>query len=222
MDEWAASAAASILHRHLATVKQASRLADTPGRMIMSQTSFLTPRSILATSAAAGAAVALMLAAFGDRAISAQDKYTVQVPDGIGFSEFRGYEDWPTVAVSQSGDLIEVIIANPLMIDAYRAGVPGNGKPFPDGSKMAKVHWTWKKSAEAPAPTIVPNTLHDVDFMVKDSKRFPDSGGWGYAQFNYDSASDAFTPDGSGSNCGYACHTIVTAKDYVFTAYGKR
>jgi hypothetical protein len=145
----------------------------------MSKTSsFPTPRSVLAMSAAAGAAVAVVLAVLSGRAISAQDKYTLKVPDGLSFSEFRGYEDWPTVAVSQAGDLIEVIVANPVMIEAYRAGAPGNGKPFPDGSKMAKIHWKAKKSAEAPDPTTVPDTLHDVDFMVRDSRRFPDTGGW--------------------------------------------
>jgi len=163
-----------------------------------------------------------LLAALGGRAISAQDKYTVQVPDGLAFSEFRGYEVWQTIAVSQTGDLIEVILGNPTITDAYRAGVPGNGKPFPDDSKMAKIHWNAKKSAEAPAPTLVPDTLHDVDFMVRDSKRFADSGNWGYAQFNYDAASDTFTPEGTGAKCGFACHTIVAAKDYVFTAYPKR
>ena len=164
----------------------------------------------------------VLLALLGGRAISAQDKYTLQVPNGLAFSEFRGYEGWQTVSISQTEELIAVILANPVMIDAYRAGVPGNGKPFPDGSKMAKIHWKPKKSADAPAPTIVPDTLHDVDFMVRDSKRFADSGGWGYAEFDYDPASDTFTPLGSGANCGYACHTIVKAKDYVFTAYGKR
>jgi Cytochrome P460 len=172
--------------------------------------------------ATAGAAIAIVLAVFGGRAISAQDKYTVHVPNGLAFSEFRGFEDWPTVAVSQAGDLIEVIVANPVMIEAYRAAAPGNAKPFPDGSKMAKIHWNAKKSAEAPEPTTVPDTLHDIDFMVRDSRRFAGSGNWGYAQFNYDAASDTFTPDGSGTNCGYECHTIVKAKDYVFTAYGKR
>jgi len=166
--------------------------------------------------------VAVVLAVVGGGAISAQDKYTVQVPNGLAFSEFRGYEDWQTVAVSQTENLIEVILANPAMIDAYRAGIPGNGQHFPDGSKVAKIHWNAKKSAEAPAPTTVPDTLHDVDFIERDSKRFPDTGGWGYAQFNYDSASGTFTPEGSGANCGYACHTIVAAKDYIFTAYGKR
>jgi Cytochrome P460 len=87
---------------------------------------------------------------------------------------------------------------------------------------MAKIHWNMKQSAEAPAPTTVPDTLHDIDFMVRDSKRFADSGNWGYAQFNYDPEADTFTPLGTGANCGFACHTIVKAKDYVFTAYPKR
>ena len=172
--------------------------------------------------AAAGAVIALVLAIFGGRAVSAQDKYAVKVPNGLAFAEFRGYEDWQTVAVSHAEDLIEVILANPVMIEAYRAGAPGNGQPFPDGAKMAKIHWNAKKSAEAPSPTIVPDTLHDVDFMVRDSKRFANTGNWGYAQFNYDAASDTFTPDGTGANCGYECHTIVEKKDYVFTAYGRR
>jgi Cytochrome P460 len=167
--------------------------------------------------------MAVVLAVLGGGASSAPDKYTVQVPNGLAFSEFRGYEDWQTVAVSETDEGVQaVILANPVMIDAYRAGVPGNGKPFPDGAKIAKIHWKAKKSAEAPAPTMVPDTLENIDFIEKDSKRFPDTSGWGYAQFNYDPASDTFTPDGSDANCGYACHTIVAAKDYIFTAYGKR
>jgi hypothetical protein len=166
--------------------------------------------------------VAAGLAVLGGKAISAQDRYSVQVPNGLAFSDFRGYEDWQVVAVSKTDELMAAILANPVMIAAYRDGVPGNGKPFPDGSKIAKIHWKPKTSADAPAPTTVPDTLHDVDFIERDSKRFPDSGGWGYAQFNYDAAADAFTPEGSGSNCGYSCHTIVAAKDYIFTAYPKR
>jgi hypothetical protein len=167
--------------------------------------------------------IAVVLAVLvGGTAMSAQDKYTLKVPNGLAFSEFKGYEDWQTVSVSQTGELIEVILGNAAMINAYRAGVPGNGKHFPDGAKMAKIHWKAKKSAEAPAPTTVPDTLDDVDFMARDSKRFPDTGGWGYAQFNYDAASDTFAPLGSDAKCGYGCHTIVAAKDYVFTAYGKR
>ena len=166
--------------------------------------------------------VAVLLAVLGKLALAQQDKYTLQVPNGLAFSEFRGYEGWQTVSFSHSEELLAVILANPVMIDAYRAGIPGNGRPFPDGAKMAKIRWNPKKSETAPGPTTVPGTQHDVDFMVKDSNRFADSGGWGYAQFNYDAASDTFTPEGSGSDCGHACHTIVAAKDYIFTAYPKR
>ena len=171
------------------------------------------------------------LAVLGGGAISAQDKYTVQVPNGLAYSEFRGYEDWQTVSVSQTEDAINVILANPVMIDAYRAGIPGNGKPFPDGSKTAKIAWKQEKSTEAPDPTtVVPGTLKGVGFMMKDSKKFPDSGGWGWAQFKYDAASDRFTPftlddkppQENDAKCGFACHTIAKAKDYVFTAYPKR
>jgi len=109
------------------------------------------------------------------------------------------------------------------------AGAPGNGKPFPDGSKMAKIHWNPKKMETFPAAT-VPGTQHDVDFMVKDSKRFADSGGWGYAVFDYNAASDEFTPgtmadkppQGNNATCGFACHTTVKTRDYVFTDYGHR
>ena len=162
------------------------------------------------------------LFAFG-AAIAEQDRYTLQVPGGLAFSEFKGYENWQAVSVSQTEHAFALILANPVMIDAYRAGVPGNGKPFPDGSKMAKIHWTPVQSSDAPDPsTKVPGTLNDVDFMVRDSKRFADGGNWAYAQFNYDAPSDTFTPLGTGTNCGFACHTIVKAKDYVFTAYPKR
>src|SRR5262245_17495829 len=158
----------------------------------------------------------------GEKAISAQYKYILQVPDGLALSEFKGYETWQVIGVSQSGDLIEVILGNPDIIAAYQTGVPGNGKPFPDGSKMAKIHWNATKSTEAPAPTLISDTLHDLDFMVRDSKRFADSGGWGWAAFKYDAASDSFKPFETGAKCGFACHTIVKAKDYVFTAYPKR
>jgi len=166
--------------------------------------------------------IAVSLAIVGGMALAAQDKYTLQVPDGLAFSDFRGYEDWRVVAVSQTDELLKVEVANPTMIDAYRAGVPGNGQPFPDGSKIAKIEWKPKKSSEAPFSVRIPEALQDVFLIEKDTKRFPNTNGWAYAQFNYDPASDAFTAEGRGTNCGYACHTAVAAKDYIFTAYGKR
>ena len=178
----------------------------------------------------AGISVSLAVLASGAAICAAHDKYTVKVPEGLAFSEFRGYESWPVIAVSHNGDMLAAILGNPAMIDAYKAGIPGNGKPFPDGAKMAKVHWNAKKNEAFPGQPTVPGTQHDVDFMIKDSKRFADSGGWGYGQFEYDAASDTFTPgtlndkppQGNDAKCGYACHTIVQKRDFVFTDYGTR
>ena len=119
-------------------------------------------------------------------AFAAQDRYSLQVPGGLAFSEFRGYEDWQVIAASHNGDKVAIILGNPAMIEAYKAGIPGNGKPFPDGARMAKIHWMAKKAEDQPNEPVVPGALHDVDFMVKDSKRFGDSGGWGWAVFEYD------------------------------------
>ena len=177
----------------------------------------------------AGIAVSLAVLTAGV-ALSAQDRYTLKVPGGLAFSEFKGYEGWQTISVSHNGDLLAVILGNPAMIEAFKAGSPGNGKPFPDGAKMAKLHWNPKKNEAYPGQPLVPNSLHDIDFMVKDSKRFADSGGWGYAEFEYDAASDTFRPgteadkppQGNDAKCGAACHTIVKKQDHVFTQYLKR
>ena len=165
----------------------------------------------------------------GGWVFSAQDKYTVKVPGGLAFSEFRGYESWQTIAISRNEKVMAVILGNPLMIDAYQAGIPANGKPVPDGAKMAKVHWLPKQNQFFPEAT-VPGALLNVDFMVKDSKRFADSGGWGWAVFDHNAATDTFTPgttagtppQGNDAKCGFACHTVAKARDYVFTEYGKR
>ncbi len=156
-------------------------------------------------------------------AIAAQDKYTLRVPNGPAFSDFRGYESWQVVSVSQTEDLLKVMVANPTMIEAYRAGVPSNGNTFPDGSKIAKIEWKPKKNTEAPFSVRVPDTLQVVSLIEKDNKRFPGTKGWAYAVFDYDPASDTFKPDPTGVvSCGFACHSGVAAKDYIFTAYGKR
>jgi hypothetical protein len=175
-------------------------------------------------------AVVALLAALGGVALAAQDRYSLQVPGGLAFSEFRGYDEWQTIAVSQNGNLIETILGNQAMVDAYKAGIPGNGKPFPDGAKMAKIHWKAIKNPAQPGDPTVPGALDDIDFMTKDSKRFADSGGWGYGVFEYDAASETFRPgtlsdmppQANDAKCGFACHTIVAAKDYVFTAYPTR
>jgi hypothetical protein len=162
------------------------------------------------------------LAVLGGAAVYAQDKYALVTSSGIAFSDFRGYEDWAVVSSARTDEVLKVIVANPAMIAAFKAGIPGNGQPFPDGSKIAKLQWKPKKSTEAPFVVDVPDVFSQNFVMEKDSKRFPDSGGWGYALFNYDPASDTFTADPSPSNCGHTCHVAVKAKDYIFHPYQKR
>jgi Cytochrome P460 len=166
--------------------------------------------------------IAVLLAVLGSIALAAQDRFTLKVPNGLAFSEFRGYETWQDVAVSQTENGLKAIAANNAMINAYRQGVPGNGKPFPEGSKIVKIEWSSTKNPESPYFVMVPDTLKSVSFIEKDTKRFPDTNGWAYAQFLYDAASDTFKPNGSDAKCGYECHTAVAAKDYIFTAYPRR
>jgi len=168
-----------------------------------------------------------VLAVLGAAALYAQsqdkDKYSLVSPGGIAFSDFRGYEDWADVSSARTDEILKVIVANPTMINAFKAGVPGNGQSFPDGSMIVKLQWKHKKSTEAPFAVEVPDVFSQAFVMEKDSKRFPKSGGWGYAVFNYKAASDKFTPDAKSlSDCGYACHTPVKAKDYIFHPYQKR
>jgi hypothetical protein len=137
--------------------------------------------------------VGVVLVVVAAVALAAQEKYTLKVPGGLAFAEFRGYESWQVISISRNSKVMAVIVGNPAMIDAYRAGIPGNGKPFPDGAKMAKIHWAPKQNQFFPDAS-VPGHLADVDFMVKDND----------------------------AKCGFACHTIVKTKDYVFTEYGKR
>jgi Cytochrome P460 len=169
------------------------------------------------------ATMILALAIVSGVAVSGQDKYTLKLPNGVAFSDWKGYEDWQLISSAETDDRMKVILGNPTIIAAFKAGIPGNGKPFPEGSKMANVQWKPKKSTEAPFSVLVPDTLADLFFMEKNSKRFPQTGGWGYAQFDYDPASATFTPDKAGTPaCGQVCHVAVKAKDYVFHPYEMR
>src|ERR1700735_2199519 len=166
-------------------------------------------KSLLIT---AGISVSLAILVAG-AAISAQDRYTLKVPGGLAFAEFRGYQGWQPIAISHNGTKLALILGNRLMIDAFKAGIPGNGKPFPDGAKMAKIHWNAEIKQAYPGPPTVPGALHDTDFMMKDSKRFADSGGWGFAAFEYDAASETFRPgtltdnppQANDAKCGAGC-----------------
>ena len=171
----------------------------------------------IAVITAVFAAVALATALY------AEDKYSLTSPSGIAFSDFRGYEDWSVVSSARTDEVLKVIVASRAMIDAYKAGAPGNRQPFPEGSMIVKLQWKPKKSTEAPFAVDVPDVFKQAFVMEKNSKRFPKTGGWGYAVFNYDAASDKFTADEKSlADCGHSCHVGVKAKDYIFHPYQKR
>src|SRR5579862_9004901 len=178
--------------------------------------------TIAGTAAVAFAILCAVVLRAQDQSKS-NDKYLLKSPGGIAFSDFRGYEDWSFVSSARTDEVLKVIVANPKMINAYKSGVPGNGQAFPDGSMIVKLQWKPKKSTEAQFAVDVPDVFKQAFVMEKDSKRFPKTGGWGYAVFNYDAASDKFTADPqSFSDCGNTCHTAVKMKDYIFHPYQKR
>jgi hypothetical protein len=158
--------------------------------------------------------------------LAVQDKFTVKSPNGIALAEFRGYETWECVAPSQTNDGIKVILANPVMIDAWRNGPPNNGEGFPEGSVVAKIEWSKAANPESPYPVNVPGVVKSVAFTEKDSNRFPDTNGWGYAEFTYDQVGAKFKPVGENAsfakNACHQCHVAVKAKDYIFTGYPAR
>jgi len=164
-----------------------------------------------------------------------QDRFTLKSANGIAFSEFRGYDAWQLVATSQPDDAggcgtskvgcMKGILGNPAMIQAYRDGIPTNGTAVPDGAALAKIEWL-KDRDEKPYGVTVPGTQTEMSFMLKDSKRFPETNGWGYATFQYDPSSDTFKPATTNPSFARGCHACHTggakAHDFVFTDYAKR
>jgi hypothetical protein len=114
---------------------------------------------------------------------------------------------------------IVLAAAYDVMVDAYRQGLPADGKLFPEGSKIVKIEWSMKKNTEAPYSVEVPDAPQAVATIERDSKRFPDTHGWAYGNFNYNAASKTFTPRGNDAKYGYACHTRVASQDYIYTAH---
>ena len=168
------------------------------------------------------AAVSVFLITAGGLALAAQDRGMLKVPGGLSFSEFKGYESWPVVAPSQVKDGIKSIAANDIMMKAYRSGLPAKGRTFPEGSKVVKIEWAAQQNTVSPYFVMIPGALKSISFIEKDTKRFPKTHGWAYAQFLRDPATRTLKPNGTGAECGYACHTAVAAQDYIFTAYPPR
>lgn len=167
---------------------------------------------------------------------AAQDRYTLKDGNGISFSDFKGYDAWQVASVSQPDDAsgcgtsktgcTKAILANPTMIKAYEQGIPANGKPFPDGAALAKVEWLKARNTSSPYPVTIAGAQTEVSFMLKDSKRFPQTNGWGYATFKYDAASSTYKPahtDGAFAKTCHGCHTTgAKARDFVYTSFAKR
>jgi hypothetical protein len=137
--------------------------------------------------------------------------YVTEVP--------RGYRDWKLISVAhEEGKLndIRAILGNDIAIKAYREGT----LPFPDGAIIARLAWSYVTSDEnnqvfgrhqsfiAGAPT------NGVQFMVKDSKKYAATGGWGFAHFN-----DGKPADNTFMESCYPCHKAVPSRDLVFTRY---
>lgn len=154
--------------------------------------------------------------------VAQQDRYTLKVPDGLAFSEFKGYDTWQTIAVSETEGSIKAILGNPTMITAYKEDVPDNARPFSKGSQAVKIEWIKKKNPVSPYFVEVPDILRSVSFIDKDSKRLPNTHGWAFAQLASDAASKTFKPSVTGSECGYTCQTRVASTDYIFTMYPPR
>jgi Cytochrome P460 len=126
------------------------------------------------------------------------------------------------VSSARTDEVLKVILANPAMIEAYKADVPGNGRTFPEGSKIVKLQWKPKRSTEAPFVVDVPDVFTQAFVIEKDSQRFPNTGGWGYALFNFDASVGNFTADAATADCGHSCHVAVKSKDYIFHPYQQR
>ena len=169
---------------------------------------------------------AVVLAVGGSLLLAGQDRYDLKAPNGISFGEIKGYETWQVVAPSRRTDNNElrIILGNTVMIDAYKKGIPGNGQTFPEGSVIVKIGWSEKKNPDFPA-AYEPDVLKRVEFIMKDTKRFPDTNGWGYARFVYDAKTSTFTPYGKDATFSrecHQCHTIVKKRDFIFTGYPER
>jgi hypothetical protein len=170
--------------------------------------------------------IATVLLMQADGSVTAQDRFDLKAANGISFSEIKGYEAWQVIAPSYRIDNHElrIILGNSVMVDAYRSGIPGNGKSFPEGAIVVKIGWFERKSTAFPA-AFEPDVLKRVEFIIKDSKRFPVTSGWGYARFLHDAQSGSFTPYGKDATFAkecHQCHTAVMERDFIFTGYPAR
>lgn len=162
--------------------------------------------STLAVGGAAAMIVGLCWACAPIQASSAGSPiYGVTIPDG--------YRDWALVAPAQEAaplDELRAVVGNRKALKAYRAGA----RPFPDGTVLVKLAWKHTPSLDFP-PASIPGAATTVQVMVKDSKRYASTGGWGFGRFV-----DSKPVDKAQHETCFACHAArVKDRDYVFTRY---
>ena len=139
----------------------------------------------------------------------------------FGIKIYPGYRDWRLISVArEEGNLkdLRAVLGNDIAIKAYREGK----LPFPDGTVIARIAWSQVPSEEnnkvfgreqsfvpGPAPAWY------LQFMVKDSKKYASTNGWGFAQFD----KDGNPADEAKHKTCFPCHEPIKANDFVFTHY---
>jgi hypothetical protein len=129
-----------------------------------------------------------------------------------------GYRDWKLISVAhEEGNLndLRALLGNDVAVEAYREGK----LPFPDGANIARLAWSYVPSEEnnkvfGRAQSFVAGAATNVQFMVKDSRKYAATGGWGFAQFK-----DGKPADEALLKTCFPCHEPVKARDFVFTRY---
>ena len=130
-----------------------------------------------------------------------------------------GYRDWRLISVAhEEGNLndLRAILGNDVAIKASREGK----LPFPDGTIIARLAWSYDPLEESnkafgrPQSFVAGPPKNGVQFMVKDSRKYASTGGWGFAQFD-----DGKPADEAVHNTCFSCHQVVKARDFVFNRY---
>lgn len=130
-----------------------------------------------------------------------------------------GYRDWGLISVAhEEGNLndLRAVLGNAVAITAYREHV----RPFPDGTIIARLAWRYLPSEEnnkvfgRPQSFVAGPPVNGVQFMVKDSRKYAATGGWGFVQFN-----DGKPAEEAVRGACFACHEPVKERDFIFTRY---
>jgi hypothetical protein len=165
---------------------------------------------LLSTAAALAGPAVHMARATGEAAADTAPLFGIRVPSG--------YRDWKLISVAhEEGNLndLRAVLGNDVAIKAYREGQ----LPFPDGAMIARLAWGYVPSEEnnkvfGRVQSFVAGPSTNVQFMVKDSKKYAATGGWGFAQFK-----DGKPADEALLKACFSCHVPIASRDFVFTRY---